>query len=174
MLRRMKAARERHSALVREIEAHDYRYYVLDDPKVTDAEYDALMRELKALAKEHPDLVSPESPTQRVGGEARPYITKVRREHRMYSLDNAYSAEDMTEFHRRVDEGLPTGEKATFAVEPKLDGASIEVVYDKGRLVQASTRGDGVEGEEITANLRTIRSVPTKIDYDGKLTLRGE
>lgn len=175
MLRRMtKDVRERHRALSREIHAHDYRYYVLDDPSVTDAQYDVLMRELKALEKAHPELVTPESPTQRVGGEARPFVTKVKREHRMFSLDNAYSAEDMAEFHRRVDEGLPTGEKATFAVEPKLDGASIEVVYDHGRLVQASTRGDGVEGEEITANLRTIRSVPTKIDYPGKLTLRGE
>lgn len=165
---------ERHAQLVREIEAHDYRYYVLDDPAVTDAAYDALMRELRVLEKEHPELVTPESPTQRVGGEARPYVTKVRREHRMFSLDNAYSAEDMAEFHRRVNEGLPTGESATFAVEPKLDGASIEVVYEKGRLAIASTRGDGIEGEEITANLRTIRGVPTRIAHHGKLTLRGE
>ena len=175
MLRRMtKDVRERHQALAREIHAHDYRYYVLDDPSVTDAQYDTLMRRLKALEKEHPELVTPESPSQRVGGEARPFVTKVKREHRMFSLDNAYSAEDMAEFHRRVDEGLPTGEKATFTVEPKLDGASIEVIYEQGRLSQASTRGDGVEGEEITANLRTIRSVPTKIEYAGKLTLRGE
>lgn len=173
----MKDARQRelaHLALVREIEAHDYRYYVLDDPSVTDAQYDALMRDLKALEKAHPELVTPESPTQRVGGGARPSITKVKREHRMFSLDNAYSAEDMAEFHRRVDEGLPTGETAMFVVEPKLDGASIEVVYEKGRLAVASTRGDGVEGEEITANIRTIRSVPSRIAYDGKLTLRGE
>ena len=93
MLRRMtKDVRERHRALSREIHAHDYRYYVLDDPSVTDAQYDVLMRELKALEKAHPELVTPESPTQRVGGEARPFVTKVRREHRMFSLDNAYSA----------------------------------------------------------------------------------
>ena len=170
----MKDAAARHQSLVREIEAHDYRYYVLDDPSLTDAQYDALMRELRTLEKEHPELVTPESPSQRVAGQARPYVTKVHREHRMFSLDNAYSAEDMVEFHRRVDEGLPTGETATFTVEPKLDGASIEVVYDKGRLALASTRGDGVVGEEITANVRTIRGVPTRIAYDGKLTLRGE
>jgi DNA ligase (NAD+) len=166
--------RARHHELVREIEAHDYRYYVLDDPSVTDAEFDALLRELRALELEHPDLATADSPTQRVGGEARAFVTKVRREHRMFSLDNAYSAEDMAEFHRRVDEGLPTGETAVYAVEPKLDGASIEVVYEAGRLALASTRGDGVEGEDITPNVRTIRSVPSRIAYDGKLTLRGE
>lgn len=170
----MNDAAARHESLVREIEAHDYRYYVLDDPNVTDEAYDRLMRDLRALEKEHPELVTPESPSQRVGGQARPYVTKVRREHRMFSLDNAYSEGDMLEFRRRVDEGLPTGESATFTVEPKLDGASIEVVYDNGRLAVASTRGDGAVGEEITANVRTIRGVPTRIRYDGKLTLRGE
>src|SRR5687768_3767008 len=98
--------RSRHAQLVREIESHDYRYYVLDDPSVTDAHYDVLMRELRALEKEHPELLSAESPTQRVAGEARPYVTKIRRQHRMMSLDNAYSKEDMAEFHRRVLEGL--------------------------------------------------------------------
>ncbi len=166
--------RSRHDELVRELQAHDYRYYVLDDPVVSDAEYDALMRELRALEAEHPDLVTPDSPTQRVAGEARPNVVKVRREHRMFSLDNAYSPADMLEFHRRVDEGLPTGEMAVFAVEPKLDGASVEVVYEGGKLVQASTRGDGAEGEDITINVRTIRSVPTRIAHAGKLTLRGE
>lgn len=170
----MKDPKTRHAELVREIEAHDYRYYVLDAPSVPDAEYDARMRELRALEKEHPELATPESPTQRVAGAARPFVTKVRREQRMFSLDNAYSAEEMAEFHRRVEEGLPTGETPMFTVEPKLDGASIEVVYERGRLAQASTRGDGVEGEEITANVRTIRGVPTRIAFEGKLTLRGE
>ncbi|HEY8078070.1 MAG TPA: hypothetical protein VIF62_28280, partial [Labilithrix sp.] len=165
---------ERHKKLVREIEAHNYRYYVLDDPSITDADFDALLRDLKALEKEHPELQTPESPTQRVSGEARPYVTKVKREHRMYSLDNAYSPADMAEFHRRVDQGLPTGETATYCIEPKLDGASIEVVFEAGRLALATTRGDGAEGEDITPNVRTIRGVPTRIGFDGKLTLRGE
>lgn len=169
----MKAA-DRHAQLVREIEAHDYRYYVLDDPVITDADYDALMRELRRIEAEHPELATPDSPTARVAGAARPYVTKVRREHRMFSLDNAYSSAEMADFHRRVREGLPDGEVPKFTVEPKLDGASIEVVYDGGRLALASTRGDGVEGEEITPNVRTIRGVPARIPYDGKLTLRGE
>lgn len=165
---------DRHEALVRELTAHEYRYYVLDDPAVTDAEYDALLLKLRKLEAEHPDLVTADSPTQRVGGQARPNVTKIKREHRMFSLDNAYSPADMTEFHRRVVDGLRDGDVPTFTIEPKLDGASIEVVYDKGRMVQATTRGDGAEGEEISPNVRTIRGVPQRIAYDGKLTLRGE
>lgn len=165
---------ETHARLVKQIEAHDYRYYVLDDPVATDAEYDGLMRELKALEKEHPELATPESPTQRVGGEARASITKVRREVRMFSLDNAYSADEMLEFRRRITEGLRDGDVPAFSVEPKLDGASIEVIYEGGRLVQGSTRGDGAEGEEITPNIRTIRGIPTRVAHEGKLTLRGE
>lgn len=166
--------RAEHSRLVRELEAHEYRYYVLDDPVVTDADFDALMKKLKALEAAHPALVTADSPTQRVGGSARPSITKIRREHRMFSLDNAYSAADMLEFHRRIEGGLKDGDTPAFTVEPKLDGASIEVVYEGGRLVQATTRGDGAEGEEITPNVRTIRGVPSRIEYAGKLTLRGE
>ena len=163
-----------HAQLVREIEAHTYRYYVLDDPVVTDAEFDVLMKKLRALELEHPALVTADSPTQRVGGETRPFITKIKREHRMFSLDNAYSPADMLEFHRKVIDGLRDGDTACFTVEPKLDGASIEVVYEGGRLAQATTRGDGAEGEEITPNVRTIRGIPSRIAYPGKLTLRGE
>ena len=164
----------RHEKLVREIEAHNYRYYVLDDPSLTDAAFDKLLIELKALEKQHPELITPESPTQRVAGQARASISKIRHEARMFSLDNAYSADDMTEFHRRIVDGLKDGDVPAFTVEPKLDGASIEVVYREGRLAQASTRGDGVEGEDITINVRTIHSVPTRIAHEGKLTLRGE
>jgi DNA ligase (NAD+) len=170
----MPSIKVEHAQLVREIEAHEHRYYVLDDPVITDAEFDVLLRKLRALEAEHPELVTADSPTQRVGGVARPFITKIRREHRMFSLDNAYSAADMLEFHRRVIDGLRDGDTACFTVEPKLDGASIEVIYDGGRLVQATTRGDGAEGEEITPNVRTIRGVPSRIPYEGKLTLRGE
>jgi DNA ligase (NAD+) len=163
-----------HARLVRELEAHEYRYYVLDDPVVSDAEFDQLMLALRALEKAHPELVTPGSPTQRVGGEVRPSITKIRREHRMFSLDNAYSAADMLDFQRRVTDGLRDGDTPTFCIEPKLDGASIEVIYEGGLLTQATTRGDGAEGEEITPNVRTIRGVPSRIAHDGKLTLRGE
>lgn len=164
----------RHQRLVHEIEAHNHRYYVLDDPVISDAEFDLLLTQLRALETQHPELVTPDSPTQRVGGVARAAVTKVRREARMFSLDNAYCAEDMAEFQRRVVEGLATGEVVDLTVEPKLDGASIEVIYDGGRLVQASTRGDGVEGEEITPNVRTIRGVPARLGHAGRLTLRGE
>jgi DNA ligase (NAD+) len=165
---------QKHAALVREIEAHNYRYYVLDDPSVTDAEFDALLRELRALEAAHPELVTPQSPTQRVAGEPRAGATKVRHAVRMFSLDNAYSEEELKEFVRRVNDGLPTGATPVFCVEPKLDGASVEVVYDGGQLVLASTRGDGETGEDITANVRTIRGVPIAIAHRGRVTLRGE
>jgi DNA ligase (NAD+) len=165
---------ERHAKLVREIDAQSYRYYVLDDPILTDADFDRLLRELRSLEEKHPELATADSPTQRVGGEARTSVQQVRRPTRMLSLDNAYSDEELAEFHRRVNDGLPDGQTPLFCVEPKLDGASIEVIYDGGRLAQASTRGDGETGEEISANVRTIRSVPLKIAHEGKLTLRGE
>src|ERR1700751_50557 len=101
---------ERHAKLVREIDAHNYRYYVLDDPIVSDAEFDKLLRELRTLEEKHPELLTADSPPQRVGGEARPAIATVKHETRMMSLDNAYSAEELAEFHRRVTEGLPEGE----------------------------------------------------------------
>lgn len=169
----MKAA-ARHAALVKEIEAHNYRYYVLDDPVVGDKEFDDLLVELRAIEAKHPELATPDSPTQRVAGEVRATVVKVKHEHRMFSLDNSYSVEDMNEFARRVQQGLPTGDETRFCVEPKLDGAGIEVIYDGGRLVQASTRGDGETGEEITPNVRTMRGVPLKIEHAGRITLRGE
>jgi DNA ligase (NAD+) len=165
---------ERHAGLVREIDAHNYRYYVLDDPIATDAEFDRLLRELRALEEEHPALRTRESPTQRVGGEARTQVVQVKHGTRMLSLDNAYAPEELAEFHRRVTEGLPDGETPRFCVEPKLDGAGVEVIFDGGRLVEASTRGDGTVGEDITQNVRTIRSVPLSIAHTGKVTLRGE
>ncbi|MGH7284222.1 MAG: NAD-dependent DNA ligase LigA [Polyangiaceae bacterium] len=165
---------ERHAALVREIDAHNYRYYVLDDAKVTDAQFDKLLRELKEIEAKHPNLVTPDSPTQRVAGAPREGTAKVKHAVRMFSLDNAYSAEDMGEFERRVRTGLPDNVTATYCIEPKLDGGSIEVVYDKGRLVEASTRGDGEVGEQITENVRTIRGVPLTIAHKGKITVRGE
>ena len=169
-----KSPAERHAQLSHELEAHNYRYYVMDDPSVTDAAYDTLMRELRALEAEHPELVTPASPTQRVSGEPRAGVTKVKHEVRMFSLDNAYDHTELKEFVRRVNDGLPSGVSPTFCVEPKLDGASVEVIYDGGHLVQASTRGDGETGEEITANVKTIRGVPLVIPHKGKVTLRGE
>jgi DNA ligase (NAD+) len=168
------ASQARHEQLVRELEAHNYRYYVLDDPVASDAEYDRIMRELRALEEAEPGLATEDSPTRRVGGQARATVAQVPHSVRMMSLDNAYDWEELGEFHRRVGEGLPDGEVVHFCVEPKLDGASIEVIYESGRLTQASTRGDGQTGEEITANVRTIRGVPVRIAHTGKVSLRGE
>jgi DNA ligase (NAD+) len=166
--------KQRHEALVREVEAQTYRYYVLDDPILSDAEFDGLMRELVEIEARHPELATVDSPTRRVGGEARTNVAHVKHVVQMLSLDNTYSAEDLAEFHRRVIDGLPDGQTPSFCVEPKLDGGSIEVVYDGGRLVEASTRGDGQTGEEISVNVRTIRGVPLRIPHGGRLTLRGE
>src|SRR5580700_6305184 len=165
---------QRHASLVREIEASNYRYYVLDDPTLTDADFDAALRELRAIEREHPELATDDSPTQRVGGEARTSVMQVKRSVRMLSLDNTYSLEDLAEFHRRVVDGLSAGDDSRYCIEPKLDGAGVEAIYEGGRLVQASTRGDGVVGEDITENIRTIRSVPLRIPHEARLTLRGE
>jgi DNA ligase (NAD+) len=167
-------ARQRHEALVKEIRVHDYRYHVLDDPIISDREYDALYAELKELEQAHPELVSEDSPTQRVGHEPRGELKNVPHVVPMMSLDNTYNLDELAEFLRRVEGGLPEGQHACFCVEPKLDGASVEVLYRDGKLVQGSTRGDGVTGEDITTNLRTIRSLPLTIDYKGPLTLRAE
>ncbi len=170
----MASPAQEHAALVREIESHNYRYYVLDDPIISDAEFDKLLRRLRALEEAHPELVTPDSPTQRVSGEPREGITKVKHAVRMFSLDNVYSREELSEFVRRVHDGLAEGARVSFVVEPKLDGASVEAIFEGGRLAQASTRGDGETGEDITANLRTVPSVPLRIAHGGKLTLRGE
>jgi DNA ligase (NAD+) len=156
------AAREaarRIDELRRQIEHHNYRYYVLDDPEVSDARYDALMRELRELEAAHPDLVTPDSPTQRVGGEISREFAEVVHAVPMLSLDNAFSEQDVIAFDRRVRERLDVT-RAEYSAEPKIDGLAISVRYERGRLVQAATRGDGTKGEDVTANVRAIRSVP--------------
>ncbi|MEO8875859.1 MAG: NAD-dependent DNA ligase LigA, partial [Polyangiaceae bacterium] len=165
---------KRHAALVREIDQHNYRYYVLDDAAITDQQYDALMRELNELEFANPELRTEQSPTQRVGIALRGGATNVKHEVRMYSLDNSYSEDDMMEFERRVRANLPDSATATYCVEPKLDGGSIEAIYENGKLVGASTRGDGETGEDILVNVQTVRSVPLTIAHQGKITVRGE
>jgi DNA ligase (NAD+) len=164
----------RHRQLVRELSQHSHDYYVLDAPKISDADYDVLYRELLALEAEDPSLVTPHSPSQRVGATPREGFAKVKRAVRMYSLDNAYGEPDLRAFDARVREGLDADEPIAYVAEPKLDGASIEVVYEGGVLVLASTRGDGETGEDVTSNIRTIRSLPLSIAYQERLTLRGE
>ncbi|MEM6960017.1 MAG: NAD-dependent DNA ligase LigA, partial [Myxococcota bacterium] len=142
--------RERHQTLCRAIERHNYAYYVLDAPELSDGEYDKLFQELRALEAEAPELQTPNSPTQRVGAPLDERFEKVRRAARMYSLDNAYDADELREFDRRVREGLGDTPYA-YVAEPKIDGASIEVTYEGGNLVLATTRGDGETGENVTA-----------------------
>jgi DNA ligase (NAD+) len=167
-------ARARHAHLVREIQEHDRRYYVDDAPAITDLEYDRLFAELKALEEDHPDLRTPDSPTLRVGGAPAEGFVRVRHPRRMYSLDNTYDRADMDEFFRRVREGLGAGGDPVFVVEPKLDGASMELIYRDGVLALALTRGDGAWGEDVTANVRTIRSLPLRIPAGGEVIARGE
>ncbi len=165
---------QEHAKLVAELEAANYRYYVLDDPIMTDREFDDLLARLRAIESKHAELVTATSPTQRVGGSARTEVKKIRRATPMLSLDNSYSKDDLDAFFRRVRDGLAEGQIAHFVIEPKLDGSSVEVIYEGGSLAQASTRGDGTTGEDITENVRTIRGVPLKIAHADRLTLRGE
>ena len=159
----MASARERVRALRAQIAHHDYRYYVIDDPEVPDAEYDRLMRELKELESTHPKFVTADSPTQRVSGTpAREFGTVVHRVP-MLSLDNAFRTEDIEGFDRRVRERLGTDEPVRYSCEPKLDGLAVSLLYESGRLMRGATRGDGERGEDVTANLRTLPSVPLRL-----------
>jgi DNA ligase (NAD+) len=162
--------------LRREIEHHNYRYYVLDDPLVADAEYDALFRELQALEAAHPALRSPDSPTQRVGAAPLAKFDTVRHRQPMLSLSNVTTAEELAEFDARIRKFLGR-ERIEYVGEPKIDGVAIELVYERGTLVSGSTRGDGIVGENVTANVRTIRSVPLRLRGDALpalLEVRGE
>jgi DNA ligase (NAD+) len=168
------AAREEIERLRADLRRHEYLYYVLDQPEITDAEYDALMRRLRQLEAEHPELASPDSPTQRVGGQPREGFVKVRHSSPMLSLDNALNEAELRDFDRRVRE-LLAGAPFRYVAELKLDGLSMAVHYRDGVLRQAITRGDGTEGEDVTENARTIRSLPLRIDTElSALEVRGE
>ena len=155
-------ARMRVEALRRDIETHNYRYYVLDAPTIPDAEYDELFRELVELETAYPELASADSPTRRVGGAPLEEFPQVTHRTPMLSLNNAFTEEDAAGFDRRVREALGKDE-VEYAMEPKFDGLAISLLYDRGRLVQGATRGDGYTGEDVTANLRTVRSIPLKL-----------
>jgi DNA ligase (NAD+) len=160
----MSAADARRIRKLREtLEGHNYRYYVLDDPEVSDAEFDCLLRELQALEARHPELVTPESPTQRVGAAPATAFQAVAHLQPLLSLDNAFTDDEVEAFDRRVRERLGTEDAVRYMAEPKLDGLAVNVTYRDGRLERAATRGDGERGEDITANLRTLRSVPLQL-----------
>ncbi|WP_443932203.1 NAD-dependent DNA ligase LigA [Phascolarctobacterium succinatutens] len=146
--------------LRREIRHNEYLYYVLDAPEITDAEYDRMMVRLRELEARYPDSIPADSPTQRVGGRASSQFTEVRHLEPLLSLGNVFSAEELRAFDERVRGGLPAGSKVEYVMEPKIDGLACSLIYENGKLVRAATRGDGVVGENVTANVRTIRSIP--------------
>jgi len=163
------------------IRRHEYQYYVLDDPEISDAEFDRLLGRLKQLEGEHPELITPDSPTQRVGGQPREGLVKVRHRRPMLSLDNTFSFEELGQFDRRVREG--TGREAVdYVCEHKFDGFSISLLYEEGRYARAITRGDGSEGEDVTPNVKTIRALPLRVERErlkeaklpGSFEVRGE
>ncbi|EMM6762771.1 NAD-dependent DNA ligase LigA [Pluralibacter gergoviae] len=156
---------------------HEYLYHVMDAPEVPDAEYDRLMRELRALEEAHPELVTPDSPTQRVGASPLTAFSQVRHEVPMLSLDNVFDEESFLAFNKRVQDRLKSTDALTYCCELKLDGLAVSILYENGVLVQAATRGDGTTGEDITSNVRTIRAIPLKLRGDNipaRFEVRGE
>ncbi len=164
-----------------ELHRHNHRYYVMDDPEISDSEYDRMMRDLIELEKRYPELASPDSPSVRVGAPPLKKFGTVGHTIKMLSLDNAFSEQDILDFDRRVRRELGTEGEIIYTAEPKMDGVAVELVYEEGRLVVGSTRGDGETGEEITSNVRTIRTVPILLQKQGerssapsRLEVRGE
>ncbi|MDH5259452.1 MAG: NAD-dependent DNA ligase LigA, partial [Gammaproteobacteria bacterium] len=177
-MQKSKDVSQRINALRKEIREHNFRYYVEDTPDIPDAEYDRLLRELENLEAENPELITEDSPTQRVGAEPLKVFSQVTHRVPMLSLGNAFSADEVEDFNRRIVENLDVDE-IEYAVEPKLDGLAISLRYEKGELVQGATRGDGVTGENVTHNVRTIKSIPLKLrgktnDIPPLLEVRGE
>lgn len=159
------------------LDNYNYQYYVLDNPTVPDAEYDRLLRELQQLESEHPELVSVDSPTQRVGAKPDNGFEEVTHELPMLSLDNAMTNDELVSFDKRIKDRLKTSESIEYVCEPKLDGLAVSLLYEKGRLVRGATRGDGTIGENITLNVRTIRAIPLKLrgkQIPERIEIRGE
>ncbi|XOZ34312.1 NAD-dependent DNA ligase LigA [Halomonadaceae bacterium KBTZ08] len=174
---REKTPEQRIETLRRDIDHHNYRYYALDDPEVSDEHYDRLLRELQELEAQHPELITPESPTQRVGVAPDSLFEEAPHETPMLSLDNAFDEAELRDFDRRVRERLGQEAPVDYACEPKLDGLAVSLLYRNGVLHRAATRGDGYTGEDITANIRTIRAIPLQLygdDYPAAFEVRGE
>ncbi|MET0009834.1 MAG: NAD-dependent DNA ligase LigA, partial [Candidatus Thiodiazotropha sp. 6PLUC4] len=165
--------------LRREIDYHNRRYYVYDEPQIPDVEYDRLMRELQGLEQQYPSLINPDSPTQRVGDKPLSHFNEVAHQVPMLSLDNAFDEAEMRDFERRIRDRMKinTEQPIHYLAEPKLDGLAINLRYEKGRLVLAATRGDGSRGEDVTSNVRTIKAIPLNLQGDEWpeiLEVRGE
>lgn len=176
------AAAQRIKELSRELDQHNHNYYTLDNPTISDFDFDKLLEELISLEKQFPDLLLPHSPSQRVGGQITKEFKPVKHKYPMLSLSNSYNIDEMREFDRRVREGLGVASESLFDMpieyvcELKFDGLSISIVYENGELVQAITRGDGVQGDDVTTNVKTIKSIPLKLkgDYPASFEIRGE
>jgi DNA ligase (NAD+) len=174
----MRQAERRLAELRAELREHAHRYYVLDAPLISDAEYDRLFRELLDLEERFPELVTPDSPSQRVGGEPLPAFAEAAHAVPMLSLDNIFAAEELDDFEARIRRRLQSSAQLTWTAEPKMDGLAVELIYENGLFVEGSTRGNGLTGENITANLRTVRSIPLRLPADenppARLAVRGE
>ncbi|WP_318446389.1 NAD-dependent DNA ligase LigA [Photobacterium leiognathi] len=160
-----------------QLDYHGHRYYVEDNPEIPDAEYDRMMQQLLKIEADHPEWVTVDSPSQRVGGTALEGFTQVQHEIAMLSLDNAFNDDDLRAFQKRLQDRLRSGSELSYCCEPKLDGLAVSLMYENGVLVQAATRGDGATGENITHNVRTIRAIPLKLqgtDWPARLEVRGE
>jgi DNA ligase (NAD+) len=170
-------ARKRIEELSKQIDQHNYKYYVSSSPSISDYDFDMLMEELIKLEKEFPGLASPESPSQRVGGQITKQFKTVKHKYPMLSLGNTYSEEELLDFDERVKKGLGVNADVPYVCELKFDGVSVSLTYKQGKLVQAATRGDGVQGDDVTTNAKTIRSIPLKLkpgDYPDEFEIRGE
>ena len=170
---------QHYQRLKSELNQHNHAYYVLDDPSIPDSHYDRLMAELQAIEQQYSQLRNSDSPTQRIGGMALDSFSQVRHEVPMLSLDNAFSDAEMMDFDRRIKDriNLDSSQNLTYACEPKLDGVAVSLIYQKGLLIRGATRGDGSIGEDITANVRTIKSIPLSLHGDifpELLEVRGE
>ncbi len=173
------ATRKKTERLRDQIRHHDYRYHALDDPEIPDAEYDRLLRELQSIESAHPELITPDSPTQRVGATPVSAFTTVQHELPMLSLGNVFDEDGLREFHQRILKRLALDSDAEllYSAEPKLDGAAVSLMYENGVLVRGATRGDGRSGEDVTHNVRTIDAIPLRLvgkGYPGRLEIRGE
>ena len=177
-INRRQEAKQRLAVLRQELYEHARRYYVLDTPIISDAEYDQLFRELLELEQQFPELLTPDSPSQRVGGEPLPAFTEAVHTVPMLSLDNIFAAEELADFEERIQRRLKSSTQLTWTAEPKIDGLAVELVYEHGLLVEGSTRGNGLVGENITANLRTVRQIPLRLpacaELPARLVVRGE
>ena len=166
-------AKKRYEELTKELERYTYEYYVLDNPSVDDAIYDKGMEELLLLEKEFPELVTRNSLSQRVGGVVLKGFNKIEHKFKMYSLADVFNKEELIEWVNKVYEQLGTKD-VEFSAEMKIDGLACSLVYEDGILKYSATRGDGITGEDVTTNVLTIKNIPTRVDYPGRLEVRGK